>query len=361
MKKLRFLGFLLLLCLTVACSNSSGVVPVGMSTMSVEDSVLVSDQGVRNDLLLVTFLDVGQGDATLLEYGEFAMLIDGGDSNKSDLIYTVLRDRDITHLDYIVVTHAHADHVGGINGALNFATVGTVISSATEYDTRAFNSFLSNLERLRVDITLPVPGSLYMLGDVEVHILGPSVLGGDPNDESVIVKIIYGDVSILFTGDAERNAEQRLLDEGRPLDATVLHVGHHGSETSTIYPFLREVMPSYAVISCGKDNQYGHPTEDVLSRLRDADVIVFRTDMQGDITVIIDGQSVSFRTDRNETVQTNPTGEWEPGDGFIGNVNSKRFHLPSCSSLPAEHNRVFLESLGDALSQGFEPCGVCRP
>ena len=182
---------------------------------------------------------------------------------------------------------------------------------------------------------------------------------------SIVLKVIYGETSFIFTGDAERTAESDILDAGYDLSATVLKVGHHGSDTSTSYPFLREVMPEYAVIQVGKDNSYGHPTEDTLSRLRDAEVKVYRNDLQGTIICTSDGKTVEFTTEKNETVQTNPTVTVTPEDDtgieYIGNKNSKKFHLPSCANLPAEKNRVFFETRKAAVDSGFSPCGNCKP
>ena len=324
--------------------------------------IIISDANKESNLLTVTFLDVGQADATLIQQGSSAMLIDGGNTSNSNLIYTALRDRGISHLDYIVATHAHADHVGGLSGALTFATVGVVYSPVKEYDTRAFSNFIRSVDRRGVKITIPTPGGTFMLGDAEVMVLGPSVINeDDPNDASIVLKITHGDISFLFTGDAERNAELRLLDEKWDLPATVLKVGHHGSNTSTIYPFLREVMPKYAVISSGKGNPYGHPHEPVLSRLRDADVTVFRTDMQGDIVAVSDGRNVSFTTERNAGTQTNTTESQNAEPFYIGNTNSRKFHQQTCNGLPAERNRVIINTLEEAYSQGFDPCGTCRP
>ena len=134
-----------------------------------------------------------------------------------------------------------------------------------------------------------------MLGSARVEILGVNE-DTDPNNTSIVLRIDYGSTSFLFTGDAERESEQKMLNRGANLSATVLKVGHHGSNSSTTYPFLREVMPQYAVISVGTGNSYGHPTENTLSRLRDADVQVFRTDRHGDVLCSSNGRTVTFWT-----------------------------------------------------------------
>jgi competence protein ComEC len=315
--------------------------------------------------LTVCFIDVGQADAALLVSGGMAMLIDGGNPSDSSLIYIILKDRGITHLDYIIATHAHADHVGGLSGALNAATAGTAYCPVTGFDTRAFESFVRHLGDQGVEITIPTPGEVFPLGSATVKILGPlTITPGDQNNSSIVLKVTHGEVSFLFTGDAERKAEQELLDAGYDLSATVLKVGHHGSDTSTTYPFLREIMPEYAVISCGHGNSYGHPHDNLLSRLRDADVTLYRTDMQGTVTFISDGRTVRVMTGRNAGAQTNPT---EPSGAavgeeyYIGNINSLKFHRPTCSGLPAEQNRVTLETRDGAVAEGFDACGNCKP
>ena len=157
----------------------------------------------------------------------------------------------------------------------------------------------------------------------------------------------------LFTGDMGITAEDELVESGARLDATVLKVGHHGSAGSTGYVFLREVMPDYAVISVGTDNSYGHPTEAALSRLRDADAQVFRTDLQGVIHAVSDGRSVTFETERSATeAQLNPTIH-DAAETYIGNVNSQIFHVSTCHSCPSEKNAVRFDSVWDAMAQGY--------
>ena len=321
-----------------------------------------------NSTFEIHFIDVGQGDCSLVLCDGNAMLIDGGESSESSKVYAYLKAHGIDHLDYMVATHAHSDHIGGLSGALNYASVGSAFCPVTEYDSKTFSSLVKYLGNQNVSITVPSAGDTFALGSAQVQILGPQRNYDDPNDTSIVLKITYGETSFLFTGDAERTAEADILDAGYDLSATVLKVGHHGSDTSTSYPFLREIMPEYAVIQVGKDNSYGHPTEDTLSRLRDADAKVYRNDLQGTIICTSDGESVAFSTEKNESAQTNPTvvvtpGTDEPDDvgEYIGNKNSKKFHLPTCKNLPAEKNRVYLSSRQEAIDGGYDPCGNCDP
>ena len=313
----------------------------------------------------IHYIDVGQGDAALVLCDGQTMLIDGGEASASSKIYAYLKNHGVDYLDYIVATHTHSDHIGGLSGALNYAAVGTALCPVTDYDSKAFDSFVKYLGQQGVKITVPHAGDTFSLGSSTVKILGPQKAYEDTNNTSIVLKISFGETSFLFTGDAERTSESDILDAGYDLSATVLKVGHHGSDTSTSYPFLREVMPQYAVISVGQDNSYGHPTEDTLSRLRDADVKVYRTDLQGTIICTSDGKQVTFQTEKNEAIQTNPTVTAVPepvntGE-YIGNMNSKKFHLPTCKNLPAEKNRVYFNSRQEAVDAGYDPCGNCKP
>ena len=319
----------------------------------------------ENSTFEVHYIDVGQGDSSLILCDGEAMLIDGGEADQSSKIYAYLENQGVDYLDYIVATHAHSDHIGGLSGALNYALVGTALCPVTSYDSKTFNSFEKYLGKQGVSITVPEPGDTFNLGSALVEIMGPQRYYDDPNNTSIVLKITYGATSFLFTGDAERTAEADILDAGYDLSATVLKVGHHGSDSSTSYPFLREIMPDYAVIQVGKGNSYGHPAEDTLSRLRDAGVKVYRNDLQGTIICTSDGTAVSFSTERNESIETNPTvpastASPETG-GYIGNINTHKFHLPTCGSLPAEKNRVFFDTRQEAVDAGYDPCGNCNP
>lgn len=322
----------------------------------------------ENSTFQIHFIDVGQADAALISCDGHHMLIDGGNRDDSSRIYSVLQKAGIDQLDLVVGSHAHEDHIGGISAAFQAADVDLVLSPVTEYDSKVFKTLKSKAEEQGSGLTVPSVGSAYELGSATVKILGLNG-GEDTNDTSIILKVTYGETSFLFTGDAEYDGEHAVLESGADLSATVLKVGHHGSDTSTCYPFLRAVMPQYAVISVGAGNSYGHPNDDTLSKLRDAGVEVFRTDLQGDIFCTSDGKTVSFETQKQASEeQVNPTiadgsgQESQDTSGtYIGNVNSMKFHRTICSSLPKASNRIYFDSRSAAVDAGYEPCQRCTP
>lgn len=309
--------------------------------------------------LAVHFIDVGQADAALLLCGGQAMLIDGGNVADSSLVVSYLEQQGVAALDYVVCTHAHEDHVGGLSGPLNTCTAAHVLSPVTEYDSKAFRDFAKYTAAQGLELEIPAPGDTFPLGEAEVTVLGPVRDYGETNNTSLVLRVEFGETSFLFTGDMEREAEADLLEAGAELESTVLKVGHHGSDTSTSYPFLRAVAPRYAVISVGEGNSYGHPTEAALSRLRDADTTVYRTDLQGTVVAVSDGTSVSFTTGRDAAPAPGRTDEGEMR--YIGNANSHVFHLDTCSGLPTEKNRVEFASRTEAAAAGYTPCGRCKP
>ena len=195
--------------------------------------------------LQVHFIDVGQADAALVICDGHYMLIDGGNAEDSDLVYSYLERHGAKNLDYMVASHAHEDHIGGLSGALNYAKVDTALCPVTEYSSKVFQNMVKYLEQQGKSLTVPAPGDKFDLGSARVEILGPVQEYDDTNNTSIVLRIDYGETSFLFTGDMETGAEKDLLESGADVRATVLKAGHHGSDTSTGYQFLREVSPRY--------------------------------------------------------------------------------------------------------------------
>ena len=249
----------------------------------------------EEDLLHIYYVDVGQADSTIITCDDDVLMIDGGNVADSQLIFSVLRNTlGIEHINYMIATHPHEDHVGGLAAALNACSVDVLLTPVLKYDTKAFRSMMKYAEAQKTVIQIPSAGNSFMIGSAQVEILGPTRHYENDNDMSIVCKITYGETTFLFGGDAEWDAEHDLVDSGADLNSDVLKVNHHGSNTSSTYVFLLAVMPKYAVISVGAENAYGHPNEETLGRLQDVGAEVLRTDELGSIECISDGHNIVF-------------------------------------------------------------------
>ena len=273
--------------------------------------------------LAVHFLDVRYGDSAIIICDGQAMIIDGGLPNQSSKIFSYLQNNlHQSDLKYVIATHPDKDHIGGLSAVLQKEfNVQNIYSPVTEYDSEPFNDLLKNAEKQRIKIKVPYNNDPVKLGGATVTIYNvgkerkniidkvasffhrdePEEIAAN-NDMSLVVRIVYKDVAFLFTGDIEAAAEQRLLlDSMVELSADVLKVAHHGSRGSSTYDFLEKVNPTYAIISCGKNNTYKHPSAETLKAIKDMDIELFRTDLQGDITFKTDGKNIEFSTIKDVT------------------------------------------------------------
>lgn len=257
--------------------------------------------GSASGTLEVYFFDVGQGDSELIRLpGGENILIDAGTSSTEDELVGELRSLGAETLDLVVATHPHADHIGGMAAVIDAFDVRQVVmprvSESDTPTTKTYENLLQSIADKGLTITPAEPGDeLLSSGGAVLTVLAPNGEDyGDLNNYSVVLRLTYGEDSFLFTGDAEEASEEEMLSLDWPLTATVLKCGHHGSETSTSPAFLDAVSPQYAVISCGVDNDYGHPDAVTLEKLEAAGAEVFRTDRQGTILASTDGSGVTM-------------------------------------------------------------------
>jgi beta-lactamase superfamily II metal-dependent hydrolase len=246
----------------------------------------------------IHFIDVGQGDCELIVTPKFNLLIDGGESENYPTIVNYLNQNNITHLDYVIASHPHSDHIGSLGYVIKAMSADHVIMPELPESqiptTSAYEKLLSGIDDADAEILFARPGDTYQLSEeAQVEILAPVAEYADLNNVSVVAKLIHGENSCLFTGDIEDKAEEDIIDSGADLRSDVLKIAHHGSNSSSSYAFLKAVGGRYAVIGVGSPNSYGHPTEDTLAALEDTGYEILRTDLDGNIVMTSNGADFS--------------------------------------------------------------------
>lgn len=303
----KVISLLLLLCLLltgctveyVAPTTSGNIASTEIATSAPAAETTAATEGIDAGIA-VHFIDVGQADCALIECGGSFALIDGGNAADGPDVVEYLQKEGVQRLNLVVGTHPHEDHIGGLADVLEAFPADNIWSSPIPYSNSTVESFTDGAADQGISIQYPDVGYTFQLGDAEITVLGPvDRYYEDVNNLSLVLMVQYGDTRFLFTGDMEHDAESDLLDGGADVKADVLKVGHHGSYTSTSYRFLREVAPTYAVISVGAANDYGHPHDEPMSRLRDAEVIIYRTDRMYNIVAISDGENIQFSWDNS--------------------------------------------------------------
>ena len=270
--------------------------------LGIEESSLESVSIADNGNFSVHMIDVGIGDALLVQCDGKNMLIDAAENDAGDRVLSYLSSQGVKKLDIAVGTHAHSDHIGGLDTVLSKISCDRVYLSDMAEEatptTKTYLDLLTVISEKKIPVTKAEAGKSFYLGSAKVEILGPRELYDDLNETSIVLKVTYGSTKFLFTGDMESGAEKDLIDAGCDLSADVLKVGHHGSSTSTSKRFLNAVSPSIALISVDEDNEYGHPHSEIMKRLQNADVEIYITRDEGNIVVVSDGKKIAVRTEK---------------------------------------------------------------
>jgi competence protein ComEC len=301
-KKITAIIILIALIFT-ACSNLSNqelydAATEGLEYILSDQSSSTSNEIIENEGMVVEFLDVGQGDSILitLATGE-VMLIDTG-TDSADVL-SMLQKRGVEKIDVMILTHMHEDHIGGADEIINEIDTDILYMPQIGYNSQAYQNLENAVNQSDIKVKYTFAGDYFVLGNATVEILSPMVemtAYEEQNNFSVVAMVSYGDIDYLMTGDAEMLNEEQMINSGCSLDAEVLKVGHHGSRYSSSYQFLEAVSPEYAIISCGEDNQYGHPHQETIEMLESFEIKTFITQEQGTITIGTDGENIEVYT-----------------------------------------------------------------
>ncbi len=272
-----------------------------------------ADSFIDNDAdLEIHYIDVGQGDCSLIKWEGAAVLIDCGEQEYADTVLAYLKEQGVKKLDYIITSHPHSDHMGGMGDIISQMDVGKVIAPKVAAEltptSKCYERFVTALKNKGIKLTAAKPGTVYSLtaGDgtaegkspPKIEILSPVTDYDDLNNYSVTARLIYGSSAFLFTGDIEIKAENDILESGADLSADVLKVAHHGSSSSTGEKFFDAVSPKICVIQCGSGNSYGHPHAETMELLNERKVKIYRTDLNGTVTVYSDGEEIFVKTEK---------------------------------------------------------------
>ena len=323
--------------------------------------------------LKVSYIDVGQGDSELIQAGGKTMLIDAGTNDSTDTLLNYLNNAGVKKIDYFVLTHPHEDHIGGADAVINSYPVGQIYMPKVTAATKTFEDVVMAMNKTGLKAIVPKPGTSFRLGEATCIILSP--INSDPgnlNTYSIVLKMTYGREKFLFMGDATSSNEADMIAKGYDLSANVLKLGHHGSSTSTSEAFLNKVKPKYAVVSCGKGNDYGHPHLETMNKLKTKGIIVYRTDESGTIVCRSEGKTLSFDV---------KPGDYKSGNGIAASTaglstakqatavqnkgmivyitkSGKCYHLAGCEGLTRSKIAI---NLADAKKKGYRPCSICHP
>ena len=338
------------------------------STTAPDNDPVVPDSGASADILYVNYINVGQGDSIFIKVGDCDILIDGGKSGYGSTVSSYLRSKGVDDIELMINSHPDEDHYGGLVTVLNDFVVEQVWGSSYSKSTSSYLTYKSAVSSEGLSIRTPSVGTVYTFEYLTLTVLYSGSGATNSNDSSLVVMLEYGSVKFLFTGDISSTIESKLVSSGKDLSCDVLKVPHHGSAGSSSKSFLNATGASYGVICVGT-NTYGHPTSTALNNLSSAGITVYRTDTNGTVVfssngsnLILPGGTVTGGSGSSSSGSGSSTGSSSStnSDTFIGNKESKVFHLPTCPNLPAVSKRNYLYDYWFIVNCiGYTPCQRC--
>lgn len=355
---------------TVSAAGKVSAVAPGTATITAtvgkkEYSCTVT---VKKSGLSVHMLDIGQGDAILIQVNNQNILIDTGEEKYYDKLNEQLSFFKVSSIDKLVLTHPDSDHIGAADLVIEKYKVKSVYMPRFVNSSREYTELMNAIKAAKLSPIFPEEGDEIPLGSgVTAKVLSVDA-EEDSNGASIVIRLDYYKNSFLFTGDATAKVENTVMEK-YDVDVDVLKVSHHGSDSSSPILYLKTVSPQYALISCGIDNNYGHPNKTVIRRLEKYAENILRTDESGTISIKSDGDNLTMTTEHivtwdtpapEEETEITPTPTQTPQGGtrmVIGNKNSHVYHYPTCSTLPLEKNRVYFSSAEEAEAAGYHLCG----
>ncbi|MBQ4082336.1 MAG: MBL fold metallo-hydrolase [Clostridia bacterium] len=366
-KHVRILSLLLCLLVTfllVGCD------PGGSSSVPSSQASAVSQQTVSQqtpEQLTAHFIDVGQGDAIFVELpDERTMLIDSGESEYGSKVIDYITDLGYSRLDYLVITHAHTDHMGSMKQVVTHFEIGQIFMPRTNASSKTYRSMLQAISDKGLKITQAKAGvSVLQEEELQAHFLSPNRdTYAEHNNYSAALKLTYGEIRYLFMADAEQLSEQEITDD---VSADIVKVGHHGSDSSSGEQFVQRVGAKIAVISVGEGNRYRHPSDKIIARWRNSGATVYRTDRDGTVSVSTDGAVISLKTQNGQSssfaIPQQSAASSQAQTTYVLNTANKKIHAPDCyavSQIAAQNKQETTQTPEALQQQGYTVCGICK-
>ena len=388
-------AFIALAILLFAVVVAISVPKINQSVSKITDTLVDSVNSNKEEVkeLKVHYFDVGQGDCEFIELpnGE-TILIDAGEREKGQAVVEKIMALGYKKIDYVIATHPHSDHIGGLIDVFNLLDIKSIYLPDCSHTTKTYENLLDCIAKEKCKVIKAFCGvEMIDKDDVYAYFVAPNSDDYENiNNYSACLMLKYGERSFLFMGDAEKEAEYEIPSD---LTCDVVKVGHHGSDTSSSYNFVSRTYAKYAVISVGKNNDYGHPSDSVITQWKENGTIIFRTDLNGDIMFITDGKNITYQNQfsfkdkddikRNPNIvvdnnivteiQQNTTKDNDESSTtysskseykYVVNTKTKKIHNPMCDSVEkiAQQNRKYTnKSIAELQKEGYKPCGNCQP